>query len=252
MTLTWYGTASLLISSENSQVLIDPFIPMRGGPLKVDIDEYSKHTNILITHAHFDHIGSLPLFIDKSKKIYGTQAVATSLAKLMSPDYNFIPIKPNDEFNIDDLRIQVFKSKHSSLDTKLRLRTIFSFRHLFFIPNLITMSKLAPKCKENKEIIAYLISNGTTSIFILGSLGIDENTTYPNNVDYLVLPYQGCSDLKSEAIKIIDTIQPKNIIIDHCDDTFPSLTKKIDTSEIEKEYTNITFHKLQYKKMLSL
>ena len=57
--ITWYGTASVRIASGSSQLIIDPFFPFPDSRVKVSDDAYSDCSSILVSHDHFDHIGSI-------------------------------------------------------------------------------------------------------------------------------------------------------------------------------------------------
>ncbi|HLQ72205.1 MAG TPA: MBL fold metallo-hydrolase, partial [Bacillota bacterium] len=58
------GASSLHIQFDNSSVLIDAGMRMRGDdvlPMFGLLEELSKPDVILVTHAHADHIGALPV-----------------------------------------------------------------------------------------------------------------------------------------------------------------------------------------------
>ena len=57
--ITWYGTASVRIASGSSQLLIDPFFPFPDSRIKVAADAFADCRNILVSHGHYDHIGSI-------------------------------------------------------------------------------------------------------------------------------------------------------------------------------------------------
>ena len=56
MKVTWYGTAAASVETENAKVLFDPYVPMKGSPVKTTVKDYAGFKDIVITHAHFDHI----------------------------------------------------------------------------------------------------------------------------------------------------------------------------------------------------
>ena len=45
----------------------------------------------------------------------------------------------------------------------------------------------------------------------------------------LILPFQGTSDPARTVVPIINKLQPKRIYLDHYDNTFPPMTRHIDT-----------------------
>ena len=111
-------------------------------------------------------------------------------------------------------------------------------------------------CKEAKETVAYLIKAEGKTILLLGSLGLDEATIYPMDVDLLILPFQGASDLITPSLEIIEMIKPKRIMLDHFDNTFPPISKKISLIEFKKwmdiDHPEIKVVKPKYKKTVHL
>ena len=63
---------------------------------------------------------------------------------------------------------------------------------------------------------------------------------YPVDVDLLILPYQGTSNLICQASEIVARVQPKTIFLDHFDNAFPPLSQHIDTEPFE-EHMKKTF-----------
>lgn len=105
------------ISSANTKLLIDLgksclYIEKKLNEMSinpVDID------GILITHTHIDHINGLKVFIKKyNTKIYLTQKMYTDLNALFSIiNYQII----EDDFEINDLKINVIKTSHDASDS---------------------------------------------------------------------------------------------------------------------------------------
>nr|AGS53562.1 hypothetical protein [uncultured bacterium contig00062] len=75
--------------------------------------------------------------------------------------------------------------------------------------------------------MAYDIGIGDKHILLLGSLNLDDNTEYPEGPDLLILPFQGRSDIIEYAMTIIDKLRPKNVFLDHFDDTFPPISSSV-------------------------
>lgn len=248
MRIRWYGTASVSIETENIAVLFDPYVPLRGSKVKTKLKDYAGFKTVVITHAHLDHIGSIPqLFAAEEREIYGTQAVHDALVKLGIPEKNIHVIKPDDELCFGDIKIKAYQGRHIKFDRKLLLKTIFSFRHIRYIFNLGKIFKTALICKEKQETLGYLIEAEGKTVFAMGSLNLDDQTEYPTDMDYLFLPYQGKSRLFEPAFDVIETLKPKNVLLHHYDDTFPPLSRLIDTSDIEDALQNkLSVSKMEY------
>ena len=70
---------------------------------------------------------------------------------------------------------------------------------------------------------------------MMGSLGLDANTNYPENCDLFIMPYQGKKDLLTPSIEIINKLKPKNILLIHFDDTFPPISKDVCISNLQEK-----------------
>jgi hypothetical protein len=60
-------------------------------------------------------------------------------------------------------------------------------------------------------------------------MDIEDSISYPRNVDLLMLPFQGCSDLEGQALRIINRVSPKSVLLHHFDDSFPPVSRDIET-----------------------
>ena len=87
-------------------------------------------------------------------------------------------------------------------------------------------------CKENGETLFYEIEADGARVSIMGSLNLREDETYPQGADLLVLPYNGWRDNLPPAVRVIERLQPKRVVLDHWDDTFPPLTIPLDLSPV--------------------
>ena len=249
MKMRWYGTAAFSLETKEAKVLFDPYVPLRGSKVKTKLADYAGFKNIVITHAHLDHIGSIPmLFKAEPREIYGTQATYTALVKMGIPKEHIHIIAPGDELSFGEIKIKAYQGRHIKFDKKLLRKTIFSLRNIKFIRNLFPILKTCLICKEKKETLGYLIEVEGKKIFAMGSLNLDSETAYPTDMDYLFLPYQGRSTLLQPALEVIEKLKPKAILLDHYDDTFPPLSRLIDTSDIEKALENkLSVRKMEYK-----
>ena len=233
MIFKWYGTASVSVQSGDSSVLFDPFVPLRFSHAPTKPADYDGFTDIVITHAHIDHIASLPeLFARAPRQIYGTRATVDALTGLGIPRDSLHLIKPGDCLVFGGIRVTAFAGRHVKFDSKTVLRTAFSPRMLRCIGNLPGILRSVLACKEKGETVAYLIEAEGKRIFLLGSLSYIPEQEYPTDVDALILPYQGTSDLLTPARELIGLTKPKHVILDHFDDTFPPISADIDTSDI--------------------
>ena len=235
MKITWFGTASLQLETDRDCILIDPFICYRGAENRQWITDYLQKENILITHGHYDHLASIPKILDFSEAtVYCTDTPAQTLEKKgMDPDL-LVAIQPGTELLFGDMKVKVWKGTHVKFDKPLIRHILFSprmLRYFYRIPQLLHGIMAYP---EGGETVAFEISWERKKIFVLGSMGLDPNTVYPEDIDLLVLPYQGTSLLVSTALSILEKLHPKAVLLDHFDDAFPPISRKEDTKPLKK------------------
>lgn len=233
MKLTWYGTASVALETENSSVIFDPYIPCRGSETPSAEAEYLRYKDIIITHGHFDHISTLPKTVKKSgAKIWCTPTPFATLSDKGVPDAQLCSFAPMQVLEFGDIKVTPYKSRHVKYDKKLLKSIIFSPRNVTHFGNLVKLAVQSLDCVMGDEIVGFYVEAEGKRIFIMGSLGWREDVEYPQDVDLLVMPYQGTSDLLTPALEFVDMTHPKAIFLDHFDDTFPPLSSHIDTSDI--------------------
>nr|AGS52244.1 hypothetical protein [uncultured bacterium contig00056] len=230
MKIKWYGTASILLEHDGSRLLFDPFIPINKKAYKPPIEELAAIENIFITHGHYDHVSDVPAIFKKGNGKQNIYCTATPRATLVSKgvDENCIKIiNPQDVLNIGSFTIRVLKGKHIIFDTWQILKTLFNFRIFTNWKNLRHILKEHKHYDEAGETVVYEISAAGKQILLLGSLNLDDNTEYPKDADLLVLPFQGRSDINKYAMNFIGRLQPKKILLDHFDDTFPPISATV-------------------------
>ena len=252
MKIIWYGTASIALESKGKRILFDPFVPLRGSKVATKLTDFIGYKEIFVTHGHFDHIVDLPKLIERSPSayIYCTRTPADKLMKEGVPKHNIRLIRPGESFTAGGFYVRVYQSRHADLE--LAGEVIFSHRLFRYAANLPAAINNYFSYKDNGEIIMYEVLADRKRLLLLGSMNLADDVKYPESCDALILPYVGYKDNLAQAEKIISRLNPKKVILDHWDDTFPPLTKTVDTSDIESYYKDIEIIKPEYKKHIEI
>jgi L-ascorbate metabolism protein UlaG (beta-lactamase superfamily) len=231
MKLKWYGTATILLEEDGTQLLFDPFLSLNSTAF-MPLDDLAAAKNILVTHGHLDHIIGIPIITEhggSKATIYCTATPHKVLTTKGLASERIQEIAPGNILNIGTFEVRVLKGKHITFDKGLVVKTILNPRILAYRDNLKFIRKENKVCIEAGETVVYDIYSEQKHVLLLGSLNLDEHTEYPEGVDLLILPFQGRSDMSKYAMPFIDRLHPKKVLLDHFDDTFPPISSAVDT-----------------------
>ncbi|MCL2196878.1 MAG: MBL fold metallo-hydrolase [Treponema sp.] len=230
--IKWFGTAAILIELNGMKILFDPFVTMNNKLYKPPIDEFAAVDAIFVTHGHFDHIYDIPSIlneVNKKAKVYCTTTPRKTLISKGVEEERIHTITAGDFFNLGVIEIRVLKGKHISFNIGLIIKKILNPRIFTYWSNLSWIVKENKNYDEAGEIVVYDIIVFNKRILLMGSLNLDENIEYPKSADLLILPFQGRSDLNTYAIPFIQRLEPKKVLLDHFDDSFPPISSSVAT-----------------------
>jgi L-ascorbate metabolism protein UlaG (beta-lactamase superfamily) len=230
MKISWFGTATISISHDESSILFDPFIPMNGLLPLPSISELASLGDIFVTHGHFDHLMYVAQVIRSgSARVYCSESAADKLLQEGLPQNRITTLMPGDSIKNGPFTIRVFRGAHIRFDPALIIKTLFSRRTCAHFKQFWALVRLAKRYPQG-EVLVYEIEAGGKKVLHMGSLNLDPTETYPTGSDLLTLPFQGRSDLNTYALKFIDKLKPKALFLHHFDDSFPPVSSTINTS----------------------
>ncbi len=239
MEFIWHGTASVEITASAGRILFDPFVPLKGSKTAVKLEEFDGFTDILVTHGHFDHIVSIPEIVSRNPqtKIYCTKTPLQTLSRKGVPGNNLREIEFGKQYDVGGFLITAIHGRHAVLpkaDPAIVWKLLRS-ENRGNLPFLLKENRL---CREKDETVFYQIEAEGKTVSLMGSLNLREDIVYPQNADVLVLPYNGWEDTYTHAVRVIERLRPKRVLLDHYDDAFPPMTGLIpvDVSRITREY----------------
>ncbi len=231
MKLTWLGTAALLLESGGYTLAIDPFPGMPYDKTKaVPPEPFRRADAVLATHGHFDHIQAIPeLYGDLPTPIYATKTPCETLASRGISKDRLHRFEPGQTFTLGPFTISACQGRHCHFDAPLVTRTLLRFLlHPKRAARIVRVHRAHPEAGETQF---FQITDGTCRLQVMGSLGMDPDTAYPTGADWLVLPFQGRSDLAVTAMPFVERLKPRQILLDHYDDAFPPMSSQIPTGD---------------------
>ncbi len=235
MKITWYGTATLLLESGGTSILIDPYLKGFNQKLpRIPMEEARKAEAVFITHPHLDHFEDIDAFTrDGGIPRVFVPEIGLKIGKVMRLDTScMVPIHADETYAVGPFTIKTHESRHCTFDAETLMGIIFSPRTYLMadksIMLLVDMKhfKIGPR-----DILAYEISDGEKTVLVLGSAGLCEYIEYPTGCDLLVFPYQGKLRMYTYMESFLRKLKPKGVLCDHFDDAFPPFTRKVNTQD---------------------
>ena len=240
MELIWHGTAAIEAVCAGGRILFDPFVPLYGSPVDVRIEEFDGFSHIFVTHCHLDHVTDLPTIARRNPDvtICCTRTPYETLRRKGVPEKNLSLLRYGETYAAEGFSIRVFHGKHAVLPRLdgARLRSWLRSPARRNLPHVI---REYFACREADECVFYQIEADGRTAALMGSLNLRDGTEYPTGADVLVLPSHGWEDDLPPAERVIGRLQPRRVLLDHYDDTFPPVSSPVDLSPILGKYPEL-------------
>lgn len=235
MKITWYGTATVGIDDGETKLLFDPFVRMNKRIETTPIEGFTGFDAVFLTHGHFDHIYSIPALVqaDKNVPVYCTKTPKKTLTGRGVPEERLNLIQPGDELQVGGFKIRVWQFRHIVFDP-IYILTVTP-KCVVMFPRLFWQAYMNKKMPEKKEIVAYEIERDGKRVFLTGSFRDTPGVDYPHDVDLFVLANGGSVFVPEKTAGFIDKYTPKAILVDHFDNAFPPVTRKVSVKRLQKK-----------------
>ncbi len=228
MKITWYGTASILLQTNKTSILFDPY--MKALPKNFESQSctqerrrvFMAQKTVFITHGHFDHLGSIKeLYANTDGKIYLTKTPYQTLKRKNFPLNLMQKISVGEEIEVGDCKVRAVQGKHVKFIKKDLAIGFFKPKRfkVFWRGLQRTIDYL--KYPEKGETLMYEVRVEGKLIQIMGSADLQEGVEYATGADLLILPHQGRKDMDEHNAKIVERLRPKSVLLDHYDNSFP-------------------------------
>lgn len=231
MRIKWYGTASLVVESGKTRVLIDPYL-RKLNPKLPPVPVTGDFGAVFITHPHLDHFSDIGAFLEAGvKRVYVSENGMAHARENGISTQQMRALSAGQTISIGDLIVRTYQSRHCKFDLATILSVVFHPRTYLKISNSIELLRLIGKYKIKDDIYALDISDGKKRVTVLGSAGMDPDERYPRESDLFVFPYQGRSRMHRYLKRFLLRFSPRRVMIDHFDDAFPPFTHRMNTSK---------------------
>ena len=234
MEVKWLGTATVLLINGDDKILIDPYLAKYD---KNAFDfyhfNYTDISAIFITHPHLDHFADISFFVRKTNcPIYVNRKGIETARKNGLNMSRFREVKQYETVNIGSLKITAYPGRHIHFDAKQKFDTV---RRVFQNKMLkqaisIAIQHLAYSIAKD-DVLDFYIKSENENVFVMGSAETHPSVYYPKDIEMLILPYQGRSDMCKHATMIVKKLKPKKIFLDHFDDAFPPISKNVNLTD---------------------
>ena len=230
MRLQWYGTATILLESGKTHLLFDPYCRRYARAAPLPLEEARTADAILITHAHLDHLRDVDAFSQGKRPVYLLETGLAAARRNGLRTECMRAVAAGESLRVGSLTVRAHPARHCVFDAPTVLRVLFSPRTWAHLGDALALLREARRYHiAREEVLAYSVTDGQKTVLLFGSAGMAEGADYPPEPDLLVFPYQGRARMDRTLLPFLDKLRPKAVLIDHFDDAFPPVSRRVDT-----------------------
>ncbi len=226
MDLTWLGTAGFIVKSSSGDIAFDPFISRgKGQPSPFTAQSFANTEALFIGHGHFDHTYDVPQILNSSDAQVYAPGLTSYMLRLRGVQASKIIHTSNTEFIFKKYKMRAFKSSHVTFDWPLVYSTLKRCQVSDCL-NLCHVGFGYPK----GLVQTYMFEIKNKKVLFISSAGCThkELLTYKDlQIDFLLAPLQGHTQIQDLVAKQVTFINPKVVIPHHHDDFYPPLSQDI-------------------------
>jgi L-ascorbate metabolism protein UlaG (beta-lactamase superfamily) len=231
--LTWLGTAGFIVKSEEGEIVFDPFLSRgEGEPSPFSVKSFENSQALFVGHGHFDHTFDIPQIVAGTDLKVFAPGMTGQILKMRGVPSSRLLDATNKETLLRSFKVRAFRSSHVLFDLPLVLSTAKRCG----LKGCLHASKLGVSYPQGL-VQTYLFEIKGKKILFISSAGCTEKELLMYQkleVDYLLAPLQGHSEIQEIAAKQTAIIKPKVVIPHHHDDFYPPLSQNISV-EVFKE-----------------
>ncbi|MEW6079567.1 MAG: MBL fold metallo-hydrolase [Thermodesulfobacteriota bacterium] len=237
VSVTWLGTAGVLVSDGRTDILIDPFVS-RYGLLKVGlgfplrpeqelIDGLLERLNcrnvraVLVSHSHYDHSLDAPYFALRTGAVLAGSASTLNVGRGAGlAETQLVQVQPGEPLKLGEFTVRFIESRHGP--------ALFGR-----VPYPGTIDQpLVPPAKASAYrlggVYGILLGHPAGTLLHHGSAGFAPGMYDGIRADVILLGITGREDTATYLAEVPGKVRPGRVIPIHFDDFFTPLDDDID------------------------
>ncbi len=237
LTAVWMGTAGILLSDGETDLLIDPYVSRYGLftvgfkrdlPIETDVaDAWLARMQpgnvpyVFVSHSHYDHAMDAPYFAQKlNAVVVGSESTANIARGMGLPETQMRVVKDRAVFTAGKFRLTILRSEHG--------KALFGR-----IPYPGTIDEpLTPPASVDEyrlgEAYSILIEHPRGTVLHHASAGIVPGMFEGIQADTVLLGIAGRADTESYLRDVVDAVGARRVIPFHFDDFFVPLDEPME------------------------